>query len=60
MEIQVDLDSQERRATEDNLENLECQAKMERLVYLGIEVTKETLVFLENLAVLDNLDRKAA
>lgn len=36
---QVDLDSQERRATEDNLETLECQAKMERLVYLGIEVT---------------------
>lgn len=59
METQVNLESLERRATKAFQETLECRAKMESLDYLDNLVRKETLVFLESLAVWDNLDRRA-
>lgn len=59
MEKEVNLEKVDRRVTKEFQETLECQAKMESLDYLDNLVRKETLVFLESLAVWDNLDRRA-
>lgn len=57
-ENKVILASVGRKDTEESLEILVCQGKMERRVYLGSQVKKEIKAFPENLATWDQLDKK--
>lgn len=58
METQVIPELVDRKDTQECQETPACQEKMERLVYLGSQVKKETKEFLGNLVTWDHLDKK--